>query len=237
MNWVDVALLLIVGWSSWRGLATGLVEGVAGLAGLFLGLLAAYNYYHPLAGYLNDQWHLAEKVKGFLPFPSGSRTDPASLPVLDWAQGLNLPEVLASPNLHGQQVLSVVEKLQHFLAQGLVETGAFILIFLVVSRLTHLLGALAARAARWTFLGPVDRFGGLMLGFVRGLVIVLVLVALLVPLQAPVSLFPGGLQESWLARFFQQSALIPVCWQLLVKLQVIFPGLLLNTGLPGRDVH
>jgi hypothetical protein len=65
---------------------------------------------------------------------------------------------------------------------------------------------------------------------------VLVLVALQAPLQAPVSLFSGGQQESWLARSFQQSAVIPVCWQLLVKLQGIYPGLLLNTGLPGRDV-
>jgi len=236
MNWVDVTLLVIVGWSAWRGLATGLVEGVARLVGLFLGLLVAYNYYRPLAGYLNDQWHLADKVKGFLPFPSASWTDSVSLPALWRAQGLNLPEGLAGSNLHGQQVLSVVEKLQHSLAQGLMETGAFILIFLVVSSLTYFLGALAARAARWTFLGPVDRFGGLMLGLVRGLVVVLVLVALQAPLQAPVSLFSGGQQESWLARSFQQSAVIPVCWQLLVKLQGIYPGLLLNTGLPGRDV-
>lgn len=237
MNWVDVALLVIIGWSTWKGLATGLVEGMVRLAGLFLGLLAAYNYYHPLAGYLNDQWHLAEKIKGLLPFPSASWTDSASLPALSWTQGLNLPEGLTGPNLHGQQALSVVEKLQQFLSQGMVETGAFILIFLVASRLTYLLGTLAARAARWTFLAPVDRFGGLMLGLVRGLVIVLVLVALLVPLQAPVSLFPDGQQESWLARSFQLSALIPVCWQLLVKLQVIYPGLLLNTGLSGKDVQ
>ncbi len=117
------------------------------------------------------------------------------------------------------------------MAHGLLEVIAFLIIFLVVAQLANLLGGMVAHAARWTFFGPADRLGGLVLGVLRGVVIILMLVALLMPFQIAAISLPGELQESWLTRAVEQSTLVPLCWEYLVKLHVIFPGLPLKTGI------
>lgn len=237
MNWLDTGILIIIAWSAWRGFAAGLIAGLTRLAGLFLGLVMSFNYYRSLAGYVNQQWHLEEKIRNWLPFPPGNALS-ASAAGLEQGAGLapgghlpgKLPERLVTPDLFGQHGFFTTEKLEQFLAHGLLEVIAFLIIFFVVAYLTNLIGGMVVHAARWTFFGPADRLGGLVLGALRGVVIVLVLVALLMPIQIAAFSFPGGHQGGWLARAVEQSALVPLCWQFLVKLPLVFPGLPFRAG-------
>lgn len=221
MNWLDIFFLIIIAWFAWRGLATGLIAGLARLAGLFLGLVVASSYSVPLAEYANKHWQLEDKLRKWLPFSAGSIPEP----VAGLEHGHRLPGKLITPDFLGQHGFGGLENFGQFLVSGLLEVAAFLFIFLLVAQLTSWIGSLVAVASRWTFLGPADRVGGLVLGLVCGVVIVLVLAALLIPLQMLAFPLPGGHQESWLSRAIEQSALVPLLRQILVKLPIIFPGL------------
>jgi len=78
MNWVDVAILVIIGWFAWRGLTAGLLKGIARLAGIFLGILFALKYDSQLADFAGSKWHLAEKLSKYFSFPSALWNDSMS---------------------------------------------------------------------------------------------------------------------------------------------------------------
>ncbi|OAT79471.1 CvpA family protein [Desulfotomaculum copahuensis] len=200
MNWLDVLILLVVVWSAWRGLHTGLVAGVAGLLALFLGLAAAFHYYPLLAVLADQHWHLTARVNAWLP----------ALPGLS-----HYPAPAVAPGVQTQ-----LAGLKSSLAAKIVELAAFVCIFLIVNALVHMVGDAAARAARMSFIGPFDRAGGLALGVLRGLILVLVVLALLMPLQKAAAALPGGAQQSWFIQGVHNSRLAMPLWQALRRLPV-----------------
>lgn len=219
MNWLDYLFLFIIAWCAWKGLAAGLIAGVFRLAGLAAGLAAALRYASPLAGYVERHWHVEEKLRKWfflVPEPGGH------------TQG-----VLAgySPGAAAAQGgFSPLGSFFAYLAHNLLEIVSFVLIFTVVLGLVSYLGKVLAAGARWVFLGPADRLGGMVLGILQGTVIVLVLLALLVPLQAPAFSLPGPTGENFFARALKGSALAPFFGQLLTMLKLAFPGLPLRAG-------
>jgi membrane protein required for colicin V production len=216
MNWVDVAILVIIGWFAWRGLTAGLLKGIARLAGIFLGILFALKYDSQLADFAGSKWHLAEKLSKYFSFPSALWNDSMSW----WSsRGLSFTG--------GEQI-------QNILSSRLLEIIAFLLIFLVVCRLTYFVGSLLSRVARIAFLGPVDRLGGLALGLVNGLVIVLIIVALLLPLQIPVSILNGGQPDNWYTRSIQGSIIIPKCQKFLTPFEGKFIDLIPDNIMPSK---
>lgn len=207
MNWLDFFLLFIIAWSAWRGLATGFFAGAARLAGLVLGAIFAYNYYLSLAEYADMRWGLAGKIRDWLPHSSAGGYIPA------------LPEAF------GQQSFPGVQNLNDIISRGILEAGAFLVIFFGVAWLICWIGLLFSKTARLVFLGPVDRFGGLALGALRGVIIVFILLSLLVPLETPAFSSPGVHAADWLAQAIGHSKIVPVFWQLFLKFKMIFPGL------------
>jgi len=228
MNWLDILLLFIIAWSAWRGLATGLFAGVARLAGLVLGAAFAYNYYLPLAEYADRQWHLESKIGDWLPLPSAGETSVEKI-FTGLEKGYQAPGKLMSPDVFGQHSFSGVQNLSNIFSHGILEIAAFLVIFFVVAQLTCWVGLLFSKTAKLVFLGPVDRLGGLALGTLRGVIIVLVLLALVVPLEMPAYSSSGGHAAGWLAQAIEHSRIVPIFWQFLLKLKMIFPGMPLKT--------
>ncbi|MFA5383272.1 MAG: CvpA family protein [Eubacteriales bacterium] len=216
MNWIDVTILVIIGWFAWRGLTTGLLKGIARLAGIFLGIVFAMKYDSQLADFAGSKWHLTEKLSNYFAFPTDLWND--SMP---WwsSNGLSFTG--------GEQI-------QNILSMRLLEIIAFLLIFLVVYQLTYFAGVILSQVARMAFIGPVDRLGGLALGLVNGLVIVLILVALLTPLQIPVSMLNGGQPDNWYTRSIQSSVIIPKCRQFLTPFEGKFIDLIPDNILPTK---
>jgi uncharacterized membrane protein required for colicin V production len=221
MNWLDYFFLAIIVWCAWKGLATGLIAGVFRLAGVAAGLVAALRYAAPLAGFAERQLHLEEKLQKwfFLQPAPGGRPEgvfAGALPQAGTAAGQG-----GAPPLTGFFA---------YLPYGLLEIVSFILIFAAVSGLVSHLGRVLATGARWAFLGPADRLGGLILGVLQGTAIVLVLLALFGSLQAPAFSLPGGAPENFFARALKGSALVPFFGQILAVLKMLFPGLPLRTA-------
>lgn len=198
MNWLDLMILLIIGWSAWRGLETGLVAGLARLCGLFLGLAAALQYHTPLAFYLKEQLPLEQWIGSWLTAPTAGVITKTVSPVAGFEQ---------------------------WLVQGLLPLLAFMTILILVAQIIIWAGRIVARAARLSFLGPLDRVGGLILGTVRGLVLVLVLIAIIVPIQGPgrAILYPG---QSWLVQAVEGSRLARPLAGLVGALNLSFPDIL-----------
>ncbi|MDQ0284932.1 membrane protein required for colicin V production [Desulfofundulus luciae] len=186
-------LLWMIGWSTWRGVQTGLVAGLARLCGLLVGLVLAREFQAPLATYLRQQWPLEQWLNSWIASP---------------AIGL-VPGPLSGWN--------------RYLAQGLLEVLSFVVILLVVARLIGWLGQLLAGAARFSFLGPVDRAGGLFLGIVRGIVAAAILLAVIFALQNAASSWLPGEPFPWLARAVESSRLVQFLTPVVEALQKLIP--------------
>ncbi len=62
LNWLDWLIIAIIAFSTFHGLRSGLLTGVAKLAGIFIGLWVAFAYYQPLAHYFSTHWEIEEKI-------------------------------------------------------------------------------------------------------------------------------------------------------------------------------
>lgn len=195
MNWLDLFLLWIIGWSTWRGMQTGLVAGLARLCGLLVGLVLAREFQAPLAAYIRRQLPLEQWLNSWIASP---------------AIGL-APGPLSGWN--------------RYLAQGLLEVLSFVVILLVVARLIGWLGQLLAGAARFSFLGPVDRAGGLVLGIVRGVVAAAILLAVIFAVKNAAGSWVPGEPMTWLARAVEGSRLTQLLHPVVEALQQLVPVL------------
>lgn len=66
MNWLDWLLVIVILLPAAKGLRSGFLAGVAGIAGLMGGIWLAVNYHRPLAGYLITEWNWDQKIPSFL---------------------------------------------------------------------------------------------------------------------------------------------------------------------------
>ncbi|SHI67654.1 CvpA family protein [Desulfofundulus thermosubterraneus] len=193
MNWLDLVLLWIIAWSTWRGMQTGLVAGLARLCGLLVGLVLAREFQAPLAAYISRQWPLEQWLNSWIASPAIG---------------------LAPGSLTGWN---------RYLAQGLLEVLSFVVILLVAARLIGWLGQILAGAARFSLLGPVDRAGGLVLGIVRGVLAAGVLLAVILALKNAAGTWLPGEPIPWLARAVEGSRLIQWLDPIVEELQQLVP--------------
>lgn len=204
------------------GLRTGLLGGLARLAGVFLGLAAAFNFYRALADMVNLKWNLAAAISRWFHFtPSGAAPALSGGPSVP-AGGIPGAEGLIQGSRGALQGLG--ESAARVAGSGMLEIICFIAIFFVVSWAVGTAGAILGKVARLFFLGPADRIGGIALGAARGLVMALVLVALAGALEVPAAFMSGGLHSSWIGLALQKSVLAPYFVKALVVLNVKLPG-------------
>ena len=185
MNWLDWLIIAVLVFSAFHGLRCGLVSSVAKLAGILLGFGVGITYYHDLAVYLNKQWNIEDKItplsgkilKFFFPakstsvpaFHAGSTVSPGEL-----AAGQFNPYSLLNP--YG-------EYLARSLTTVVLNAICFLGLILITVWAVRLAGHVLGRLADISFLGPLNRIGGLFFGGARGVIIVMVVLTLLAPFQ------------------------------------------------------
>jgi len=219
MNWIDVAIIVIVAWNLFRGYSRGLILTIASLASYIVGYWAARQYSHlvmerwmetpsmvePIRewvyGYLESRWerpqtsHLTEEnmqdLWHQLPVPSV---------VQQW-----IPEYAAMDGLDSAMILAedwmlaqATEALLHFLLSFF----SFILVFLVIKQLVYLAGLLLNGFFKLPLLNMANRTGGLVAGVIRGFIVIWLMTILLTP-------FAAANAQGAVAEALRQSALLP----------------------------
>lgn len=196
MNWLDWLIVGALVLSAFQGLRYGLFSSVAKLAGVLLGFGLGITYYRDLAGYLNTQWHLEDKVMPltgkFLEifFPGKLQGVPAvySPPAL--------PADLAVPQINPYDMLnSYGEYLARSFTGVIINAICFLALIIVTVWVVNLVGRILTRIADASFLGPLNHIGGLFFGGIKGIIIVMIFLTLIAPFQRA-DLMPGNPSET-----------------------------------------
>jgi membrane protein required for colicin V production len=185
LNWLDWLIMSVLAFSAFHGLRCGFISSAAKLAGILLGFGVGITYYRDLAVYLNKLWNIEDKItpltgkilKFFFPvkltsapsFHAGSTGSPGGLT----AGQLN-PYSLLNPDS---------EYLARSFAMVILNAICFLGLILITAQAVRLAGHLFSRLADISFLGPLNRIGGLLFGGARGVIIVMVFLTLLAPFQ------------------------------------------------------
>jgi len=218
MNWLDWLIVAILAWSACQGLRRGLFISVAKTVGLLAGLAAAYFYHRPLADYLSARWHLEE-----LMFPLTG-------PLLKfWQPAADV----VSPFAAGKQLSG--DYLTRLVAGTILEALTFLALLAATVWLVNAAGLILTNFAGFSLFGPLNRLGGLLFGFLKGLLFVLIILALLSPFQQQ-NPFSGGyrsIPETAVpqGKAFRDSALITYFNPLINVLNKTLPG-----GMPGKNI-
>lgn len=210
LNWLDITIIIIIGYSVLRGYMKGLILSLTGLISLIVALLVANKYYLALTDYLIACWQMDKKlmilVKPLLNLFLPSYTATNSTPPL-------LAQIIQKFSLYGQNTIG--ESLCIIMTQGLLSVLCFILLLLITDKLIKIVGLILHSLFDWGFLSPINRVGGMILGSGRGMLMVLILLAIVMPLQLPAVLLGG---ETTLSKAVNNSYLAQWFWSLLTNM-------------------
>ncbi len=166
MNWLDWLIMVILIFSAFQGLRRGLVLSVAKLAGLLLGFGLGITYYSDLAAYLNNHWQLNDKVA------------PLTGKII---------EFFFPAKLTGGSALNIFNSYGEYLAGSftavIINTICFLALLIITVWVVNLAGLILSKVADLSFLGPLNRVGGLFFGGVKGIIIVMIMLTLISPFQ------------------------------------------------------
>lgn len=203
MNWLDFLFLIILCYSVFKGFKIGFVLGLSRILGLTVGLFVAFSYCRNLAKYVGEDLGWAAKLGPFfeslirLPIQvSGASVGEFLQERLDILSSLQIPvewpvfigRLLDMLKQSGDDLEKVLGGIMTF---TFLDVLAFIVLLFVVERLLIFSGFLLSKALAYSFMGPLDKMGGALLGFVRGVVFVVIILTLMVPLQVMGSIVSG----------------------------------------------
>jgi uncharacterized membrane protein required for colicin V production len=165
LSMLDYFLLLILILAVIAGYHRGLLQTLGGMVSLAAGLVLAALYCNDLVFYLDSKFHLvtviAEGLEKKIPLPAFY-----SYPAV--GSFIAEPEIF-SP-LHSQ------------LAHLLLVVVSFVVLYLVISRLTNILWTLLAGVLGWGVLGNLNQMGGALLNLGAKVLGLSIVVGLLIPL-------------------------------------------------------
>lgn len=202
LNTLDWILLAVMLGACIAGLRKGLVESVAGLVAVGVGIAAALYFWEPVTIYLQDNYGLigllAEKLGGVL-----------TLPAFDSTEGL-VPTLFASVRYAYQGFA--------YHAARLIASGAvFLLLMLAAGFLASALLRIVGLLFEKGLLGTLNRLGGGLFGLARAVLILVVLTGVLSPVIE--ALARGQVEMAAAAQgYIKSSSLVPYLENLFLML-------------------
>jgi len=217
LNWLDWVFILIVVFSALKGLSTGFFAGVAKIISLILGITVAFIGYRPLAVYLEREWGWGDSIAELLlkHFSTSSLQDIANKIFINKLQ----QDFLHRQN---QQLSEGLHSIVNHLTTTILEFLAFMLLLIMVVLVVGMIMGLFSGAITHTFLSPIDYFGGLLLGLVRGVIIVVVITLLLEPVIVT-GLSDSQVEGGFITQAANRSLIVPHTLQLLKILNFHVP--------------
>lgn len=229
MNIVDLVLILFLTLGAWNGFRRGLLESLAELIGNIVGFFTALKYYAALAAWLKVSFDLQMRLQTYfqehlilpsaikqirldkLPlFSPGSYLDKVNLPVSLKTQLTDYINSLeASLRMQGQ----LGDIIYQFLANILINAGAFLLIWFFVNFVVWLLVLTVKKLTENTIFSGINRMGGMVIGLLLSGFTLTILVGFISPVLqitnlAEPTLFAAVLKsmnESQLLPHFQKA--------------------------------
>ncbi len=219
MGAMDLFLLGILAASILMGFYRGFIMTMASMASYLAGWWAAIHYNDQVSAYLlsNEaftqplhQWLKEWLENRYAENPVGHLVEESlqeswfSLPLPAVAQNW-LPQPEQATDLVQQTEAWMLETAAASLTQVVVSFMGFVLIFLVVKQVTYLAGMLLDGIFKLPLLNGLNRSGGLLAGFIRGVLMVWVFLVIATPFvaAAPEGVLANSLRQSLVLDYFQ----------------------------------
>lgn len=227
MNLLDLILLAMLGWASWKGYKKGVFATVSSVAGYVIGLIGTFVFYQPLRVILSRDLKLGEKLAPWV-------TETLALPVSSFQTKINdmamdkaieminqkpLPgvfkEIMAGyvqelaklPSSQG--VNSLGDGIVYIVSDLLISAAALFILFCGLTLLFRVILPRIFRSVTPRPLSIIDKLGGGLLGICGGIISLAVLITILTPLTSLWSLQgnPGFLAEQMQSSFLVNTFL------------------------------
>lgn len=210
MNWVDIAVAIMIGVEVFRCFKEGMVKTVIQLAGLIVSLILAKLYYETLAIYLSSNYDffktLQPKVYEALTqnFDSGAQVSSA-VSEGTLSSSLNLPKIMSlapeaqkanvtetiNQAVFGELSIKIADMLLYGLSFVMIVVGLMACIMVLTFIVDHLMGL--------PVLKEVNKLGGIAIGFAKGSLNVFILMTVL-------TFIMPFLKSKWLIEAIQESS-------------------------------
>lgn len=210
MNWVDIAVAIMIGVEVFRCFKEGMVKTVIQLAGLIVSLILAKLYYETLAVYLSSNYDffktLQPKVYEALTqnFDSGAQVSSA-VSEGTLSSSLNLPKIMSlapeaqkanvtetiNQAVFGELSIKIADMLLYGLSFVMIVVGLMACIMVLTFIVDHIMGL--------PVLKEVNKLGGIVIGFAKGSLNVFVLMTVL-------TFIMPFLKSKWLIEAIQASS-------------------------------
>lgn len=204
MNWLDWALVLLIGWTSLNGLRRGFIVTLTRLVGLVGAIIAAFVLTKPVSAFLETRYSVASSLANVLARYIRLPTDFGQTLVSDLTSGQlwALLEQSGLPEQYKNAVVTWIAEspgpatvdLARFIHQGLAMLLLNAITFLVLLAagrwVVALFGRGLSKTARAIGVGGLDHLGGLALGLAQGGLVAALALGLALPLMATGALQP-----------------------------------------------
>lgn len=209
MNYMDLFVLLIIGFETFRSFKQGMVRSVVSLAGWVVALIAAKLYYKLVAVYLVTHFKIFENLEQnlYTAFTKNLSSQAQLQQASDTGAlggAIQLPKVLGgiSKDLaaKSQDTINqmVYGDLSHRLAEMIINGLSFMAIVLVILAVLSLFTYVADGIMHLPLLKEANKLGGLVIGLLRGSVAVLVVMTM-------ITFILPFMEKTWLIDSIQNS--------------------------------
>lgn len=180
INYMDWAIILILGWGMFQGYRAGVIRVIGGLAAYGISLIASFRYSPALLNWVNERWMVTEYLQEYLAkrlilvVPTAATMPaPGELGSEKWLSQLGFPEMLTRQlgiywnemAAAGQAgVTNLLDALSQLMAQTIVRGAAMILLFVSVLIVMRWVLVLLSGVLNHGFLGNINRLTGSFLG-------------------------------------------------------------------------
>lgn len=192
LNFIDFAIIILLFLGGLHGYRKGFIRSIVGFLGSIMALILSIKFHKPFAGLLNEKFGILPVVHRFLiehlPLPlevSTASLDTTGLNFLIFKiNSMALPQFIKEQVIGEAQKLmlsasqfglnSIGEILTFIVAMTLLNGFALILLWVLLTNLLQLLAKVLSKSLENTFLGGINRLGGLIVGLslnVLGLVV------------------------------------------------------------------
>lgn len=223
MNWMDIAVLIIMAVELFRCFRQGMVKSVVEMAGWIVALITAKLYYKQLAAYLLIHFKPFQELESkLLEALSKNMIENASNQAAANPLGGNilLPKIMNSvPTSSVNDVNQVVfGDLAHKISEMIINGSSFLMIVFAVMIVLSLVTYLADVIMHLPLLKEVNRLGGLGVGLIKGVFsvwVVMTVITFAMPFMKSDWLMKAITDSSYAIYFYNNNILLYVIYFLL----------------------